>query len=103
MNNSTSIVYAEVKEGISVVRDDCLPKIKNIFSEFESVMKRVGGADAFVGDANESLQQRANKFSSRFNDFEKLVLQFSTEFEKALESTQRTEQKLAEEAGNLNA
>ena len=103
MNNSTSIKYSEVREGVAVIKEECLPKMKNIFSEFENTMNRVGGQDVFVGEASESLQSRFTKLQSKFSEFERLVLQFAAEYEKASASTESTESKLAEEAGNLDA
>lgn len=102
-NNNVSIKYSEVKNEISFLKDDCLSQMKNIFSEFENTMNRVGGGNAFVGEGNETLQARYKKLSSRFSEFENLILRFADQYEKALASTQQTEQQLSQDAGNLNS
>ena len=102
MANNTSIRYEEVKNSISVIKEECLTKMNNIFENFNSSMKRVGAQDVFVGDASESLQARYNKLSAKFKDFQDLVIRFANEFQMASESTARTEQKLSQDAQSLN-
>lgn len=101
-NNNTSIKYAEVKNGINVLKNETLPKMRNIFSDFGSSIKRVGAEDVFAGDASESLKTRFNELSNKFKLFEDLVMKFANEFETASEATAQTEQKLSQDAGTLS-
>ena len=101
-NNNTSIKYSEVKSGVNVLKNDTLPKMRNIFSDFGNSIKRVGAEDIFAGDASESLKTRFNNLSNRFKLFEDLVIKFANEFEVAAEATQQTEQKLSQDAGTLS-
>lgn len=101
--NSTSIRYSDVGKAVGTIKEECLPKMRNIFDNFNSTMQRLGGQDVYVGDASETFQARYNKLSQRFVEFENLMLRFVHEFEMASQSTSQTEQKLSQEAQNLNS
>lgn len=101
-SNNTSIKYSEVKNGINVLKNETLPKMKNIFNDFGESIRRVGAEDIFAGDASESLKTRFNNLSSKFKLFEDLVIKFANQFEVAAEATAQTEQKLSQDAGNLS-
>ena len=101
--DNTSIRYAEVAEAISVIRDECLPKMRNIFDDFNNSLQTVGNPNIFVGDANETLQNKAKRLSAKFSDFERLVKEFAEKFETASQSTSQTEQKLSQDAENINS
>ena len=99
-NGSTSITYEETRADAATVQD-CSRKMDNIFHDFESTMKRVGGDDAFVGDANESLQGRFMKLKTRFEAYVRTVQEFHDLIMGASEAEERTEQNLSKEAEAL--
>lgn len=101
-NNNTSIKYSEVKNGINVLKNETLPKMRNIFSDFGESIRRAGAEDVFAGDASESLKTRFNDLSNKFTLFEDLVIKFANEFETAAAATSQTEQKLSQDAGTLS-
>lgn len=101
-NGSTSITYEETRSDANTVRD-CSREMDNIFHDFEATMKRVGGDDAFVGDANESLQGRFTRLKTRFDAYVRTVEEFYQLIMSASESEERTEQNLSKEAETLAA
>ena len=101
--NSTRIAYGEVKSAVSQLRDECLPRMRNIFDSFDKSVKGLKDDGVFVGEAADSYDAKSEKLRSRFKDFENLVLRFASEFEMAAESTKETEKRAAASAEQLNS
>lgn len=97
---STSITYAQVESGARTIQD-CSKTMLNIFESFNSSMKRVGADDVFAGDASETLGTRYNTLKGKFDNYVKLVEEFSTMLLGASEQTKQTEQKLTSQAEQL--
>ena len=100
MNGSTQITYERVRSDANTVRE-CANTMQNIFDAFEGTMRKVGSSDVFVGDASESLEARFAKLKTRFNDYVKLVDQFSTMILSAASATEQTEKTLANDTNSL--
>lgn len=98
--DSTTITYEKTRNDAKTVAE-CAREMDRIFQEFEDTMKQVGGEEVFVGDANESLQNRFSKLKQRFPEFVKTVLQFSELITGAAESEEKTEAKLSQAADAL--
>lgn len=99
-NGSTSISYQETRTDAGVVKD-CAVQMENIFNNFESTMKRIGGTDVFVGDANESLQGRFGRLKTRFSEYVRTVDEFHALIMSASESEESTERQLSQDAESL--
>ena len=99
-NGSTSITYQETRSDAGVVKD-CARQMENIFQNFESTMKRIGGTDVFVGDANESLQGRFARLKTRFMEYVRTVDEFHALIMSGAESEETTERQLSQDAESL--
>lgn len=97
---STAITYAQVQSGARTILE-CSKTMQNIFESFNSSMKRVGADDVFAGDASETLGNRYNQLKTKFDNYIKLVEEFSAMLQGAAEATAQTEKKLASEAERL--
>jgi len=98
--NSTAITYERVRSDAHTIKD-CSTTMQNIFGDFENSMKKVGSSDVFVGDASESLGARFGKLKTRFNDYVRLVNDFSNMILSAASATEKTEQELSNDASGL--
>ncbi len=99
-NGSTSITYQETRSDAQTVKE-CANQMQSIFNEFESTMRRVGGSDVFVGDANESLQGRFARLKQRFTNYVKLVEDFNAMILGAAQAEEDTERALSQTAESL--
>ena len=100
MENSTYLSYPEVKAHVDEIVDS-KNTMMGIFNDFEASMTRLGGEDAFVGDASESLKERFNSLKQRFDDYCNLVQQFADNITGAAEETAYTERQMAAQAEAL--
>lgn len=101
-NGATSITYEETRADANTVKG-CANEMDRIFKDFEATMQRVGGDDAFVGDANESLQGRFAKLKTRFDSYVRTVDEFHQLIMSASEAEETTERTLSQEAEALAA
>ena len=97
---STAITYAQVQSGARTIQD-CSKTMQNIFESFNASMKRVGADDVFAGDASETLGNRYNQLKTKFDNYVKLVDEFSAMLLGAAEATAQTEKTLASDAERL--
>lgn len=97
---STNITFAQVQSGAKTIQD-CAKTMQNIFDSFNSSMKRVGADDVFAGDASETLGNRYNQLKTKFDNYVKLVEEFSAMLTGAAEATAQTDKKLASDAERL--
>ena len=98
--NSTSITYDRVESDANTITE-CASTMNNIFSDFEAAMNRLGGGDALVGDAGESLFSRFNNLKTKFDEYITLVNDFADLIRSASQKTAATEQALASQADEL--
>ena len=98
--NNTSITYALVESGARTIQE-CSKTMMNIFDSFNASMTKVGADDVFAGDASETLGNRYNQLKTKFDNYIKLVDEFSAMLLGAAEATAQTEKRLASEAERL--
>lgn len=98
--NSTYLSYPQTKAHAEEIVN-CKNIMNGIFEDFGAEMSRVGGEDAFVGDASETLKQRYDSLKNRFNSYAELVQKFADNITGASEETAYMERQLAAQANQL--
>lgn len=100
MQDSTSITYERVRSDANTIKD-CSVEMRGIFDNFEGTMKTVGAPENFLGEGNDSLQEKFAKLRTKFDDYVQLVEEFSNMILTASEMTEQTERNIANDADTL--
>ena len=99
--NSTTITYEKVRSNAATMKN-CSEEMGNVFNAFEESVNRVGTPEAFEGEGNEAFQNKFRSLKSHFDEYTRLVNEFSNMMMTASEEEEKTEKAIASKAETLN-
>ena len=100
MNDSTQITYEEVRADANIIQDKC-NQMKSMFDEFTSIIKVVLSEDAFIGSAQQALEQKYNKLKPKFDEYVNLVNDFVSVINTSADIEEATEKELASDTEGI--